>query len=59
MIPKPPVFRVFVSGSQASSTRDKVRALDFDNSINTVVTLDSLAEAENTEKGESEFKVMS
>merc|ERR1712032_377158 len=35
----------------------KVRALDFDNSINTVVTLDSLAEAENTEKGESEFKV--
>ena len=37
--------------------REKVRALDFDNSINTVVTLDSLAEAENTEKGESEFKV--
>ena len=47
-----------MSGSSGSAMREKVRALDFDNSINTVVTLDSLAEAENTEKGESEWKVM-
>lgn len=38
--------------------REKVRALDFDNSVNTVVTLDSLAEAEDGKKGESEWKVM-
>merc|ERR1712130_966625 len=49
--------QTFVSGSSGSAMREKVRALDFDNSINTVVTLDSLAEAENTEKGESEWKV--
>ena len=58
MLPKPALIRVFVSGSQASSTRNQVRALDFDNSINTVVTLDSLAEAEGNEKGESEWKVV-
>ena len=58
MISKPTLIRVFVSGSQASSTRNQVRALDFDNSINTVVTLDSLAEAEGSEKGDSEWKVM-
>ena len=50
---------MFVSGSQASKTRAKVRALDFDNSINTVVTLDSLADAEEGEKEEeSEWKVV-
>ena len=53
------IFRVFVSGSQASKTRAKVRALDFDNSINTVVTLDSLADAEQGEKEEeSEWTVV-
>ena len=53
------LFRVFVSGSQASKTRAKVRALDFDNSINTVVTLDSLADAEQGEKEEeSEWTVV-
>ena len=50
---------MFVSGSQASKTRAKVRALDFDNSINTVVTLDSLADAEEGEKEEeSEWTVV-
>ena len=52
------LLRTFVSGSSGSAMRERVRALDFDNSINTVVTLDSLAEAENTEKGESEWKVI-
>ena len=32
-----------MSGSSGSAMREKVRALDFDNSVNTVVTLDSLA----------------
>lgn len=57
--PDQSIFRVFVSGSQASKTRAKVRALDFDNSINTVVTLDSLADAEQGEKEEeSEWTVV-
>ena len=47
-----------MSGSSGSAMREKVRALDFDNSINTVVTLDSLAEVEDGEKGESEWKEM-
>jgi len=49
--------QTFVSGSSGSAMREKVRALDFDNSVNTVVTLDSLAEAEDGKKGESEWKV--
>ena len=47
-----------MSGSQASRTREKVRALDFDNSINTVVSLDSLAEAEDSQRGGSEWQVL-